>query len=67
MGDVVNLTQARKARGRADKARMADANRAKFGRSKTQRLADEAAKEKQALIVDGAFRESRGEDDRQPE
>ncbi|HEX7743525.1 MAG TPA: DUF4169 family protein [Sphingobium sp.] len=44
MAEIINLRQARKARVRADKARVADANRAKFGRTKAERQAqaDEA-------------------------
>ncbi|QGP80237.1 DUF4169 family protein [Sphingobium sp. CAP-1] len=59
MGNVVNLRQVRKARQRADKAREADANRAKFGRTRAQRAADAAAEEKKAAQLDGAYREDR--------
>jgi hypothetical protein len=35
--DIVNLRQARKAKARADKEKLAEENRAKFGRSKAER------------------------------
>lgn len=57
MGDVVNLRQVRKAKARADKARAADENRVKFGRSKAERLAQSAAQERQARLLDGTRRE----------
>lgn len=59
MGNVINLRQARKARQRADKMRDADANRAKFGRTKAQRLSDSAQDAKRAAQLDGAYREDR--------
>lgn len=37
MGDVVNLNRFKKAKERAEKARVAAANRAKFGRTKAER------------------------------
>lgn len=37
MGDVVNLNRFRKKKERAEKARIAEANRAKFGRTKAER------------------------------
>jgi hypothetical protein len=40
MGDVVNLNKARKAKAAVDKAARADANRAKFGRTKAQKQAE---------------------------
>ena len=59
MGDVINLRQARKAKARDDKAQQADANRAKFGRTKAQRQADDAQRAKQEAAVDAAYREDR--------
>jgi hypothetical protein len=41
MSNVINFRLARKARDRADKAQAADSNRAKFGRTKAQKLADQ--------------------------
>ena len=37
MADIVNLRQARKAKARSDKEKIAEANRAKFGRTKADR------------------------------
>ncbi|MEG8221232.1 DUF4169 family protein [Sphingomonas sp. HH69] len=59
MGDVINLRQARKAKARDDKAQQADANRAKFGRTKAQRQADDTQRARQDAAVDAAYREDR--------
>lgn len=59
MGDVINLRQARKAKARDDKAQQADANRAKFGRTKAQRQADDTQRAQQEAAVDAAYREDR--------
>lgn len=57
MAEVVNLRQARKARDRKVRATAADANRAAFGRTRAERAADEAAKQRLAATLDGARRE----------
>lgn len=57
MGDVINLRQARKQRARVEKARAADANRARFGRTNAEKKAQDAAIDRQNRIVDGARRE----------
>ncbi|MCI4590342.1 DUF4169 family protein [Sphingobium sp. BYY-5] len=62
MSNVINLRQARKAKARADKLNQADANRAKFGRTKAQRAADSAAEQKRAALLDGARLEKKGDD-----
>ncbi len=54
MGDVVNLNRFRKAKARSDKAAGAEANRMKFGRSKTEKAAEEAEAERRARELDGA-------------
>jgi hypothetical protein len=41
-GKLVSLSKARKARARDDRKRRADANAAKFGRSKADRMAEAA-------------------------
>jgi hypothetical protein len=41
MGDVVNLKRFRKRTEREQSARQADANRARFGRAKSERLQEE--------------------------
>ncbi|WP_083943231.1 DUF4169 family protein [Sphingomonas soli] len=57
MGEVVNLRQARKARDRKVRAVQADANRALHGRTKAERLADAAERQRIAQTLDGAKRE----------
>ncbi|SFI35589.1 DUF4169 family protein [Jannaschia pohangensis] len=57
MKTVINLNKARKTRDRdADKAR-ADANAARFGRTKAERQAEAARAEKAARDLDGHRRE----------
>jgi hypothetical protein len=41
MGDVVNLKRFRKRTEREQSAKQADANRARFGRTKSERVLDE--------------------------
>lgn len=54
MSNVVNLRQARKAKARADKIKMADENRARFGRTKAQRQMDVAEEQRRVALLDGA-------------
>jgi hypothetical protein len=54
MGEVVNLRMARKARNRAAAGAAADANRAKFGRSKTKRLGDATEAARRDKLLDDA-------------
>lgn len=42
MAEIVNLRRARKAKARDESAKQADANRAKFGRTKAERLQRDA-------------------------
>lgn len=56
-GVVDNLRQARKARLRVEKETIAQANRAKFGRTKGEKARDKAEAERAARTVDGARRE----------
>ena len=63
MAKVVNLTQARKARDRAAKRAEADANAAKFGRSKAQRALEEAEAEKARAALDAHKRDPAHERD----
>lgn len=53
MAEVINLRLARKAKDRADKARQADANRAKFGQAKADRKARKAEEDRAASELDG--------------
>ncbi|MGE0153394.1 MAG: DUF4169 family protein [Reyranellaceae bacterium] len=53
MGDVINLNQVRKARERQEKARQADANRLRHGRSKAEKLRETAEAEKLRRDLEG--------------
>ncbi len=57
MADILSLSKARKAKERADKDAAAAANRAKFGRAKAEKLADETRKAKAEKGIDGHKRE----------
>lgn len=46
MADLINLRQARKRRDRDDKARAAEENRIRFGRTKAQKMQDRAMRRK---------------------
>ncbi len=58
MGEVINLRLARKAKARADKAKVAATNRALHGESKAQKAARKAEAERAARTLDGAKREN---------
>ena len=53
MAAPVNLNQARKARDRAAKRAKADGNAAKFGRTKAEKVQDEARATKARAFLDG--------------
>ncbi|MFK7876675.1 MAG: DUF4169 family protein [Paracoccaceae bacterium] len=55
---VVNLNKARKAKARADKRAQADQNSIRFGRSKSQKSADEKRAETAARHIDGHKRDT---------
>jgi len=55
--NVVNFRKAKKKIARADKEKSAEENRIKFGRTKAQKLADKAAKDKAAKHIDDHKRE----------
>jgi hypothetical protein len=57
MSDVVSLSKSRKARARAADQSKAAANRARFGMTKAQRKADQAARERAGRSLDQARRE----------
>lgn len=61
MGDVVNLNKARKAKTRVEAKVTADANRAKFGRTKAEKTRDRIEKDRVEKIVDGAKLERDGD------
>jgi len=52
VAEIVNLRRARKAKGRADKDRTAEANRAKFGTAKSERDLAKARETKAARDLD---------------
>lgn len=57
MGEVVNLRAVRKAKGRDARAAEAQANRAKFGRTKGEKLREVQEAERAAKVLEGARRE----------
>ena len=63
MSNVINFRLARKARDRADKAQAADSNRAKFGRTTAQNLAEQQEERRKAALLDGARLERKEEFD----
>jgi hypothetical protein len=52
MGDVVNLKRFKKRNEREQSAMQADANRARFGRTKSERALDEQAKDRAGNLLD---------------
>ena len=57
VAEIVNLRRARKARDRATAASVAEANRAKFGRTKAEREADAVDRARIDRTLDGAKRD----------
>jgi hypothetical protein len=57
MAEIVNLNRFRKAQKRLADEQQADANRVKFGRSKTEKLNDRRQAEKQRQEIDGKKRD----------
>ena len=52
VGDVVNLKRFKKRNEREQSAKQADANRARFGRTKSERARDENRKDRASQILD---------------
>ena len=52
MGDVVNLKRVKKRNEREASAKQADANRARFGRTKSERALDEQRKDRSSQLLD---------------
>jgi hypothetical protein len=52
MGDVVNLKRFKKRNEREQSAKQADVNRARFGRTKSERALDEHRKERSSHLLD---------------
>lgn len=57
MAEIVNLRQARKAKARAEKANIAEMNRALHGRTVSERQRDILEKQRLAAALDQAKRE----------
>ena len=57
MAEIVNLRAARKARARSDREAKAEANRRKFGRTKAEKQADAAEKDRAGRALDAHKRE----------
>ncbi len=57
MAEIVNLNRARKARAKLEAGKTAEANRAKFGRSKAARDAEVADEARRDALLDGAKRD----------
>jgi hypothetical protein len=57
MAEIINLRQARKARARTEKEAAAAANRAKFGRTKAEKQAEDAKRELTQKQLDSHKRE----------
>ncbi|MES2300896.1 MAG: DUF4169 family protein [Pseudomonadota bacterium] len=57
MAEIVNLRMVRKAKARAEHQAEAQANRAKFGRTKAEKARDRLDAERTARLLDGARRE----------
>jgi hypothetical protein len=52
MGDVINLKRFKKRSGREQAAKQADANRARFGRSRSERTRDELRASRAENLLD---------------
>lgn len=63
MAEITNLTRFRKARARADKRRQGDENAALFGRTKAQKAAEDADRNRAARTLDQHRREDAAGDD----
>lgn len=57
MAEIINLRRARKGRERAEASARAAENRARHGRSKSERLAADATREQLDRALDGARRD----------
>lgn len=52
MGELVNLKRFKKRAGREQAAKLADANRARYGRSKSERVLEERRAERADRVLD---------------
>jgi hypothetical protein len=53
MAEIINLRSVKKAKTKADTRAQADANATKFGRTKAEKLAEAASKDKAKRVLDG--------------
>ncbi|MGO4909327.1 DUF4169 family protein [Pseudorhodobacter sp. W20_MBD10_FR17] len=53
MAEIINLRSVKKAKAKAGTRAQADANAAKFGRTKAEKLAEAARKDKVKRVLDG--------------
>ena len=53
-GEIINLRKFRKDAARAEKDKLADANRAKFGATKAEKLKTKLEQDQNRRLVDGA-------------
>ena len=57
MAEIINLNKTRKAKERVDKSARAEANRARFGRTKAQKQADAAEAYRRTKLLDDSKRD----------
>lgn len=62
MAEIISLNRARKAKARTEKATQANANRAKFGRTKAEKDATALAEAQRVRVLDGAKRDQEKEE-----
>jgi Domain of unknown function (DUF4169) len=56
--DILSLSKARKAKARTANSQQAEQNRLLFGRTKAEKIRDQAEKDRLTRVVDGAKREA---------
>lgn len=57
MAEIINLNKARKARAKAAASAQADANRARFGRTRAERAAEDAERARAEKQLDATKRD----------
>jgi hypothetical protein len=57
MADILSLSKARKSKAKSEKEALAAENRAKFGRTKAEKLADEAKRDLAEKSIDAHRRD----------
>jgi Domain of unknown function (DUF4169) len=63
MTEIINLKQKRKGKAREDKEKAAEANRRKFGRTKSEKELEKQRAEQTAKHIDGHKRETNNNED----